>query len=58
LNGKTVSAAWAQESRNKLAMTLELNLKHEEVKEIFYGLIREADIFMENMVWMDKLGCL
>ena len=56
LNGKTVSAAWAQESRNKLAMTLELNLKHEEVKEIFYGLIREADIFMENMVWMDKLG--
>jgi len=56
LNGKVVSAAWAQESRNKLAMTLELNLKHEEVKEIFYGLIREADIFMENMVWMDKLG--
>ena len=56
LNGKVVSAAWAQESRNKLAMTLELNLKHEEVREIFYGLIREADIFMENMVWMDKLG--
>lgn len=55
LNGKVVSAAWAQESRNKLAMTLELNLKHEEVREIFYGLIREADIFMENMVWMDKL---
>ena len=56
LNGKVVSAAWAQESRNKLAMTLELNLKHEEVREIFYGLIREADVFMENMVWMDKLG--
>ena len=37
-------------------MSLELNLKHEEVKEIFYGLIKEADIFMENMVWMDKLG--
>ena len=56
LNGQAVSAASAQESRNKLAMTLELNLKHEEVREIFYGLIREADIFMENMVWMDKLG--
>ena len=56
LDGKTVSAAWAQESRNKLAMTLELNLKYEEVRDIFYGLIREADIFMENMVWMDKLG--
>ena len=37
-------------------MGLELNLKHEEVKEIFYGLIKEADIFMENMVWLDKLG--
>ena len=56
LDGKTVSAAWAQESRNKLAMTLELNLKYEEVRDVFYGLIREADIFMENMVWMDKLG--
>ena len=54
-NGKKVSTAWVQESRNKLAMTLELNLKHEEVREIFYGLIRESDIFMENMVWMDKL---
>lgn len=53
---KKVSTAWAQNARNKLAMGLELNLKHEEVKEIFYGLIKEADIFMENMVWLDKLG--
>ncbi|MBQ9663077.1 MAG: CoA transferase [Oscillospiraceae bacterium] len=53
---KKVSTAWAQNARNKLAMALELNLKHEEVKEIFYGLIKEADIFMENMVWLDKLG--
>lgn len=35
---------------------LELNLKFDEVKEIFYGLIKEADIFMENMVWLEKLG--
>lgn len=56
VNGKKVSTAWAQNSRNKLAMSLELNLKHEEVKEIFFGLIKEADIFMENMVWLDKLG--
>ena len=56
VNGTKVSTAWAQNARNKLAMSLELNLKHEEVKEIFYGLIKEADIFMENMVWMDKLG--
>ena len=55
-NGKKVSTAWAQDGRNKLAMSLELNLKHEEVKEIFYGLIKESDIYMENMVWLDKLG--
>ena len=56
VNGTKVSTAWVQNARNKLAMSLELNLKHEEVKEIFYGLIKEADIFMENMVWLDKLG--
>lgn len=56
VNGKKVSTAWAQDARNKLSLSLELNLKHEEVKEIFYGLIKEADVFMENMVWLDKLG--
>lgn len=56
VNGKKVSTAWAQDARNKLSMTLELNLQHEEVKEIFYGLIKEADVFMENMVWLEKLG--
>ncbi len=53
---KKVSTAWAQNARNKLAMGLELNLKYPEVKEIFYDLIKDADIFMENMVWLDKLG--
>ena len=53
---KKVSTAWLQNSRNKLALSLELNLKFEEVKEIFFGLIKEADIFLENMVWLDKLG--
>ena len=56
VNGKKVGTAWAQDARNKLSLTLELNLKHPEVKELFYGLIKEADIFMENMVWLDKLG--
>lgn len=56
VNGTKVSTAWAQNARNKLAMGLELNLKFDEVKEIFYGLIKEADIFMENMVWLEKLG--
>lgn len=53
---KSVSTSWVQDARNKLSLSLELNLKHEEVKEIFYGLIKEADVFMENMVWLDKLG--
>jgi len=56
INGKKVSTAWAQDARNKLSMSLELNLKHPEVKEVFYGLLKEADIFMENMVWLEKLG--
>lgn len=56
VNGKTVSAAWVQDGRNKLSMSLELNLNHPEVKEVFMDLIREADVFMENMVWLEKLG--
>ena len=55
-NGKQISTTWMQESRNRLSMTLELNLKNPEVKELFYDLIKNSDIFMENMVWLDKLG--
>lgn len=53
---KQVSTSWVQGSSNKLSLSLELNLKHPEVKELFYGLIREADVFMESMVWLEKLG--
>ena len=45
-----------QDARNRLSLSLELNLKYPEAKEIFYGLIRQSDVFMENMVWLDKLG--
>lgn len=55
-DGKVVSTSWAQDGRNKLSLSLELNLKHPEVKELFYGLIKEADVFMENMVWLEKLA--
>lgn len=56
-DGKHIGAAWAQDSRNKLSLSLELNLKkHPESKEIFYGLIKQSDVFMENMVWLEKLG--
>lgn len=55
-DGKTVSTSWAQDGRNKPSLSLELNLKHPEVKELFFELIKEADVFMENMVWLEKLG--
>lgn len=52
----SVSTTWLQEGRNRLSMTLELDLSHPEIKEVFFDLIRQSDIFMENMVWLDKLG--
>ncbi|MDU2063607.1 MAG: CoA transferase [Sporomusaceae bacterium] len=54
--GRQVSTSWAQDARNRLSMTVELNLNIPEVKEMFLGLIKEADVFMENMVWLDKYG--
>ena len=56
VNGKSVSAIWAQDARNRLSMSLELNLRIPEAREVFFGLIRESDIFMENLVWLEKLG--
>lgn len=56
IDGKYLGAAWAQEARNRLSLSLELNLADEDVKDIFYRLIRESDIFIENLVWLDKLG--
>ncbi|WP_027718069.1 CaiB/BaiF CoA transferase family protein [Desulfovirgula thermocuniculi] len=55
-NGQRVSAGWIQEARNRLSLTLELNLNIPEVKDIFLGLIKNSDVWIENMVWVDKLG--
>lgn len=55
-NGQKVSAAWLQEARNRLSMTLELNMKNGDSRKMFFDLIREADVFMESMVWLEKLG--
>ncbi len=55
-NGLEVSAGWAQEARNKLSLTLELNLHIPESKEIFLSLIKNCDVWVENMVWTEKLG--
>lgn len=54
--GAGVGAAWIQEARNRLSMTLELRPDSCDAHEIFLGLIRESDVFIENMVWLDKLG--
>ena len=51
-----LSTSWAQEGRNRLSMTLELDLHNPEVKKVFYKLIENSDIFMENLVWIEKLG--
>lgn len=53
---KRVSAGWVQEGRNKLSLTLEINLKIPESKEIFLSLIKNCDVWVENMVWTEKLG--
>lgn len=53
---KCVSASWAQDARNRLSLTLEVDLKIPEAREIFLGLIKNADIWFENLVWLEKFG--
>ena len=54
IDGRKVSAAWAQDARNRLSMCLDF--KNKEAVEVLYDLVRESDVFMENMVWLDKHG--
>lgn len=54
--GSKVSTSWAQDARNRLSLSLNLDLNIPEVKELFLGLIKETDIFMENLVWLEKYG--
>lgn len=55
-DGNVSGTSWIQEARNRLSMTLELNLNIPEVKEVFYELIKISDVYIENMVWLDKFG--
>ncbi|AET68586.1 putative acyl-CoA transferase/carnitine dehydratase [Desulfosporosinus orientis DSM 765] len=55
-NGQNISCAWIQNSRNKLDVALETNMKIPESKEIFLSLIKQVDVWIENMVWIEKLG--
>ncbi len=54
--GDEVSTCWIQDGRNRLSVTLESNLNIPEAKEIFFSLIKNVDVWMENMVWTEKLG--
>jgi crotonobetainyl-CoA:carnitine CoA-transferase CaiB-like acyl-CoA transferase len=53
---KEVSAGWVQNGRNRLSFTLNTNLKYPESREIFLSLIKNADVWLENIVWLEKLG--
>lgn len=56
-DSQKVSTGWIQEGRNKLSLALELNLKKiPEARDIFLSLIKNCDVYLENMVWIEKLG--
>lgn len=51
-----VYPAWSARARNRLSVTLNMKMDNEEAKKIFLGLIKESDIWIESLVWLDKLG--
>lgn len=53
---KTISAGWIQNARNRLSFTLNTDMKIPEAKDIFLSLIKNTDVWLENMVWIEKLG--
>ena len=55
-NGRSISCAWAQNARNKLSFCFETNMEIPESRDIFLSLIKNVDVWIENMVWIDKLG--
>lgn len=55
-DGKRIGNNQVQMARNRLSMEMEVNLNIPESREVFFDLIRQSDIFMENMVWLDKFG--
>lgn len=56
MGDKHISGAWMQNARNKLSFSLETNLHIPEAKEIFLSLVKQSDVWIENMVWINKLG--
>jgi crotonobetainyl-CoA:carnitine CoA-transferase CaiB-like acyl-CoA transferase len=54
-DGKKVSLPFSNDARNRLSMTLDLRInKNPESREIFLGLIKQSDIWVENLVWLEE----
>ena len=54
-NGKKVSYIWVDNGRNRLSMELDLRInKNNWSKEIFLGLIKVSDVWIENLVWLEQ----
>jgi len=54
-NGKRISLPFSNDARNRLSMTLDLRInKNPESREIFLGLIKQSDIWIENLVWLEE----
>lgn len=51
-----VNSFWAAQARNRLSMTLELDMNNEKSKDVFLELIKQTDIWLESLVWLEKLG--
>jgi crotonobetainyl-CoA:carnitine CoA-transferase CaiB-like acyl-CoA transferase len=53
---KKIGAGFAQTNRNKLNVSFGIDLSDPTNKEIFTDLVKKSDIYMENMVWIEKFG--
>jgi crotonobetainyl-CoA:carnitine CoA-transferase CaiB-like acyl-CoA transferase len=51
-DGKKIGGEFVCVRRNELSVTL--NIKSDEGKKIFYELIKQSDIFIENLVWLEE----
>ncbi len=51
-NGKKIGGEFVCVRRNELSTTLDI--KSDEGKKIFYALIKQSDIFVENLVWLEE----
>jgi len=54
-NGGKVSPIWADNGRNRLSMELDLRINKKPLsKEVFLGLIKASDVWIENLVWLEQ----